>query len=68
MRIVAPNSGTPVTGETATLTVEASDQGGVAEIRLYHNGKLVAEDTRQIGLLRLSLDVHTASKNYFQIS
>ena len=68
MRIVAPNSGTPVTGETATLTVEASDQGGVAEIRLYHNGKLVAEDTRQIGLFRLSLEVHTASKNYFQIS
>ena len=69
MRIVAPKAGAPLTGETATLTVEATDQGGgVAEIRLYHNGKLVAEDTRQIGLFRLSLEVHTASKNYFQIS
>ena len=50
MRIAAPNGGAPLTGETATLTVEATDQGGVAEIRLYHNGKLVAGDTRQIGL------------------
>lgn len=53
VRIVDPASSRTVTEESLEVTVEAIDQGGgVDELRLYQNGKLVGEDTR--GLKRAS--------------
>lgn len=46
--ITSPKRGEVVTGEAIRISVEATDQGGgVEDMRLYQNGKLVSEDTRQ---------------------
>jgi WD40 repeat protein len=47
VHIASPKPG--ATSESARIVVEATDQGGgVEDIRLYQNGKLVSEDTRQL--------------------
>jgi WD40 repeat protein len=47
VRIVSPKAGATSNSDTAQIVVEATDQGGgVEDIRLYQNGKLVSEDTR----------------------
>jgi hypothetical protein len=44
VRVVDPGVGRAFTQTEATVTVEARDQGGgLAEVRLYQNGKLVGE-------------------------
>ncbi|MFH0992128.1 MAG: caspase family protein [bacterium] len=47
IRIVSPKEGESLSTESITISVEATDQGGgIDEIRLYQNGKLVSEDQR----------------------
>ncbi|MFH0992126.1 MAG: caspase family protein [bacterium] len=47
VRIVSPKEGESFSKESITVSVEATDQGGgIDEIRLYQNGKLVSEDQR----------------------
>lgn len=47
VRFVTPSSDTSTSDEAVSVTVEAVDQGGgVDEIRLYQNGKLVSEPLR----------------------
>ena len=42
VKIVSPKSGTRIGGETARIDVAISDLGGgIDEVRLYHNGKVV---------------------------
>ncbi|MBI5209719.1 MAG: caspase family protein [Elusimicrobia bacterium] len=48
-RITSPRQGSELTRETVEVTVAAEDQGGgIDEIRLYHNGKAVGGETRDI--------------------
>ena len=45
--ILTPKKGAAFDTEEIEVSVQAQDQGGgISEIRLYHNGKAVAEDTR----------------------
>jgi len=49
VRIASPKPGTASNSDTAQIVVEAMDQGGgIEDIRLFQNGKLVSEDTRQL--------------------
>ena len=49
VRITSPKPGTTSNSDSAQIVVEATDQGGgVEDIRLYQNGKLVSDDTRQL--------------------
>jgi WD40 repeat protein len=42
VHVTDPTSGTPIQEQRRTVTVEAQDEGGgVAEVRLYQNGKLI---------------------------
>jgi WD40 repeat protein/uncharacterized protein (DUF2164 family) len=47
VEFVSPEMGTQFSREQATIEAKITDQGGgVDEVRLYHNGKLVNSDTR----------------------
>lgn len=47
VRISSPKAGESFTTDQISLTVEATDQGGgIDEVRLYQNGKLVSEEQR----------------------
>ncbi len=47
VKILSPAPNTEFTSEAATITISAKDQGGgIDEIRLYQNGKLVSGDQR----------------------
>lgn len=49
VRIISPAPDTAFDTDTVTITVSARDTGGgIDEIRLYHNGKAIGEDTRGI--------------------
>ncbi|MBI5211463.1 MAG: caspase family protein [Elusimicrobia bacterium] len=49
VRIVSPKDGSEPPGETAEVAVEVEDRGGgVDELRLYHNGKVVEGEGRDI--------------------
>ncbi len=49
VRITSPKAGESFATDAIQISVEATDQGGgVDEIRLYQNGKLVSDDTRQL--------------------
>ena len=49
VRIISPKPGATSDSDIAQLVVEATDQGGgVEDIKLYQNGKLVSDDTRQL--------------------
>ncbi|MEO7658250.1 MAG: caspase family protein, partial [Pyrinomonadaceae bacterium] len=49
VRIVSPTQGSASSSDTAKIIVEADDQGGgVEDIRLYQNGKLIEDTTRQL--------------------
>lgn len=49
VKITSPKSDESFNADAIQITVEATDQGGgVDEIRLYQNGKLVSDDTRQL--------------------
>jgi uncharacterized caspase-like protein len=49
VRIVSPAPNETMGSDTISVTVAARDTGGgIDEIRLYHNGKAVGEDTRAV--------------------
>jgi WD40 repeat protein len=49
VRITSPAPGKEFSTDTLTVTVSAKDTGGgIDEIRLYHNGKAIGEDTRAV--------------------
>lgn len=52
VRITSPGPNETISRESVSVTVSAKDTGGgVDEIRLYHNGKAVGEDTRSVKLV-----------------
>ena len=52
VQILSPETGTVLTRDDVQVIVQAEDRGsGVAEIRLYHNDKLVGVDTRAIAVV-----------------
>jgi WD40 repeat protein len=49
VRIISPAPGKEFSTDKLTITVAAKDTGGgIDEIRLYHNGKAIGEDTRAV--------------------
>ena len=47
VEFVSPEAGTKLSREQVTIKAKVTDQGGgIDEVRLYHNGKLVNSDTR----------------------
>jgi WD40 repeat protein len=47
VRIISPGPDTKCVTDTLTIAVSAKDMtGGIGEIRLYHNGKAIGEETR----------------------
>jgi len=49
VKITSPRAGETFMADIINLTIEATDQGGgVDEIRLYQNGKLVSEEQRNL--------------------
>lgn len=56
VRITSPKAGEAFNADAVRIIVEATDQGGgLDEVRLYQNGKLVSDETRQL--------VQTAASN-----
>ncbi|MDO9558500.1 MAG: Ig-like domain-containing protein, partial [Syntrophales bacterium] len=52
VRITSPAPGSQFNTDTLTVTVAAKDTGGgIDEIRLYHNGKAIGEDTRAVKIV-----------------
>jgi WD40 repeat protein len=52
VRITSPAPGKEFNTDTLTVTVAAKDTGGgIDEIRLYHNGKAIGEDTRAVKIV-----------------
>ena len=52
VRITSPAPGKEFSTDTLTVTVAAKDTGGgIDEIRLYHNGKAIGEDTRAVKIV-----------------
>jgi len=52
VRIVSPETNSEFKSEEVTITISAKDMGGgIDEIRLYHNGKAVGEDTRGVKIV-----------------
>jgi WD40 repeat protein len=52
VRITSPAPGKEFSTDTLTITVAAKDTGGgIDEIRLYHNGKALGEDTRAVKIV-----------------
>ena len=52
VRITSPASGSQFNTDTLTVTVAAKDTGGgIDEIRLYHNGKAIGDDTRAVKIV-----------------
>jgi WD40 repeat protein len=52
VRITSPAPGKEFSTDTLTITVAAKDTGGgIDEIRLYHNGKAIGEDTRAVKIV-----------------
>lgn len=49
VRIISPASNSESKNEEVTITISAKDMGGgIDEVRLYHNGKAIGEETRGI--------------------
>jgi WD40 repeat protein len=52
IRILSPVSGQTFNSDRITVTVSATDMGGgIAEIRLYQNGKAMGDDTRAVKIV-----------------
>lgn len=52
VRIISPETNSELKNEEVTITVSAKDiGGGIDEIRLYHNGKAVGEETRGVKII-----------------
>lgn len=49
VKIISPEPNKEFSADTISITVSAKDTGGgIDEIRLYHNGKAIGEDTRAV--------------------
>ena len=58
VRITSPAPGTKFNTDTLTVTVAAKDTGGgIDEVRLYHNGKAIGDDTRAVRIVSKDADV-----------
>ena len=52
VKIIFPEPGKEFSADTVTITISAKDTGGgIDEIRLYHNGKAIGEDTRAVKIV-----------------
>ena len=52
VKITSPEPNKEFSTDTITITVSAKDTGGgIDEIRLYHNGKAIGEDTRAVKIV-----------------
>lgn len=52
VRIISPKEGAIFNNDTINISVSAKDTGGgIEEIRLYHNGKAIGEDTRAVKIV-----------------
>ena len=52
VKITSPEPNKEFSTDTVTITVSAKDTGGgIDEIRLYHNGKAIGEDTRGVKIV-----------------
>ena len=52
VRIISPEPNTSFSKDTIDIAVSAKDTGGgIDEIRLYHNGKAIGEDTRAVKIV-----------------
>jgi WD40 repeat protein len=52
VKITSPEQNKEFSTDTMTITVSAKDTGGgIDEIRLYHNGKAIGEDTRAVKIV-----------------
>ncbi len=52
VKIISPEPNTSFSTDTINVTVSAKDTGGgIDEIRLYHNGKAIGEDTRAVKIV-----------------
>lgn len=52
VKIISPEPNTSFSTDTVTITISAKDTGGgIDEIRLYHNGKAIGEDTRAVKIV-----------------
>jgi len=52
VKITSPEPNSSFSTDTVTITVSAKDTGGgIDEIRLYHNGKAIGEDTRGVKIV-----------------
>jgi WD40 repeat protein len=52
VKIISPETNSEFKNEEVTITISAKDMGGgIDEIRLYHNGKAIGEDTRGIEIV-----------------
>jgi hypothetical protein len=52
VRITSPEAGKVYSSDAAAITVSAKDMGGgIDEIRLYHNGNAIGEETRGIKIV-----------------
>ena len=52
VRITSPEPNKEFSADTIAITVSAKDTGGgIDEIRLYHNGKAIGEDTRAVKIV-----------------
>ncbi len=62
VRIISPETNTTCKNEVLEIHVSAKDMGGgIDEIRLYHNGKAIGEDTRGV---KLTAKTGESSKSY----
>ncbi|MBU4486984.1 MAG: caspase family protein, partial [Candidatus Delongbacteria bacterium] len=52
VKIISPETNSELKNDEVTITVSAKDMGGgIDEIRLYHNGKAIGEETRGIKIV-----------------
>ena len=62
VRIASPKPGETINRDALSVTVVAKDTGGgIDEVRLYHNGKVVGEDARAVKIVPKDKE---ASKTY----
>jgi hypothetical protein len=63
VKFVSPQPNTEFTEEDINLTISAKDMGGdIDEIRLYHNGKVVNEETRGMKPIVKQQDISAPEK------
>jgi len=65
VRILSPKAGDSFDTSDVEIQIQAADQGGgVDEIRLYHNGKVVGTDTRDLAVTAKAAPAGSLSKAF----